>query len=67
MTTATHGLTRLEYLLIYERAFTRSSHFRGAKLLAPALAPKVLLVRRSFGRAGKPVLYPSDVFGVFRV
>ena len=45
----------------YGKALTRSSHFRGAKLLAPALAPKVLLVRNSFGRAGKPVLSPSGV------
>ena len=39
----------------------RSSHFQGAKLLAPALAPKVLLVRSSFGWAGEPVLSLSGV------
>ena len=50
MKTATHGLTRVEYM-IYGKAFTRSSHVWGSKLLAPALAPKVLLVHSSFGRA----------------
>ena len=50
MITATHGLTRVEYM-ICGKAFTRSSHFWGTKLLATALAPKVLLVHSSFGRA----------------